>query len=82
MHIQVEVHADDVGMTPRSLSWNKRRIGIVEKIDQWDGPDYRNVKVKGDDGGVYILRFDQIRIEWTLVMFLSARGQTLMTRAA
>jgi hypothetical protein len=51
-------------------------------IDQWYGPDYRYVKVKGSDGGIYILRFDEIRDEWALIMFVSARGQALTARAA
>jgi hypothetical protein len=82
MRVQVEARADDVGATPRSLYWNERRIGIVEMLDQWFGPDYRYVKLKGDDGSVYILRFDEIRNEWALIMFVSARGQTLATQAA
>ena len=39
---------------------------IVEVIDQWYGPGYRYVKVKGYDRNVYILRFDQIRDSWEL----------------
>jgi hypothetical protein len=82
MRVQVEARADDVGATPRSLYWNERRIGIVEMLDQWFRPDYRYVKLKGDDGSVYILRFDEIRNEWALIMFVSARGQKLATQAA
>jgi hypothetical protein len=84
MRIHVEVDADDVGATPQSLCWDERRVGIVEIVDRWYGPDYRYVKVKGDDGGVYILRFDVIRNEWVLIMFVSARGEVLrqaMSRA-
>lgn len=51
-------------------------------IDQWYGPDYRYVKAKADDSGVYILRFAEIRSEWTLIMFVSARAQALPTQAA
>ena len=80
MHIQVEVRTD-LG-TPRSLSWDERRIAIAEMIDQWCGTDYRYVKVKGDDGGVYILRCDEICNEWALIMFVSTRGQALATQAA
>ena len=82
MRIQVEVYADDVGATPRSLYWDERRVGIVDIIDQWYGTDYRYVKVKGDDGGIYILRCDEIRNEWALIMFVSARSQALATQAA
>ena len=66
---------------PRSLDWDGRRIGIVEMIDQWYGPDYHYVKVKGSDGGIYILRFDEVRDEWALIMFVSARGCALTARA-
>ena len=82
MRIQVEAYADDVGATPRSLYWDERRVGVVDIIDQWYGPDYRYVKVKGDDGGIYILRCDEIRNEWALIMFVSARSQALATQAA
>ena len=64
MRVQVEIQADNLKTTPRSLYWDERRIGIVELIDHWYGPDYRYVKLKGDDGGVYILRFDEIRNEY------------------
>jgi hypothetical protein len=82
MRIQVEAYADDVEATPRSLYSDERRVGIVAMIDQWYGPDYRYVKVKGDDGGIYILRCDEIRNEWALIMFVSARSQALATQAA
>jgi hypothetical protein len=77
MRIKVAAHADDVGAPLRSLYWDARRIGIVDVIDQWYGPDYRYIKVKGDDGGVYILRFDELGKEWALIMFVSARNQAL-----
>ena len=82
MRVQVEAHADGVGTTPRSLYWDQRRLGIADMIDQWYGPDYRYVKIKGDDGGVYILRFDEIRNEWAMIMFASARSQALATQTA
>jgi len=40
------------------------------------------VKVKDDDGGVYILRFDERRNEWALIMFVSARGQAVAMQPA
>ena len=51
-------------------------------VDQWYGPDYRYIKVKGSDDGIYMLRFDEIRDEWALIMFVSARGQALTAGAA
>ena len=46
--------------------------------DQWHGPDYRYIKIRGHDGGLYILRFDEPHAEWALTMFKSARAQIRM----
>lgn len=78
MRVLVEAQVDNLGTTPRGFYWGERRIGIVEMIDQWYGPDYRYVKAKADDSGVYILWFAEI----TLIMFVSGRGQALATQAA
>jgi hypothetical protein len=45
---------------PRSLYRGERRIEIIEIMDQWYGPGYRYVKVRGQDRSVCILRFDEI----------------------
>ena len=82
MHSRVEPRANNVTAASQSLGWGGRRIDIVEMIDQWYGADYRYVKVKGSDGGIYMLRFDEIRDEWALIMFVSARGQAPTARAA
>jgi hypothetical protein len=82
MRIEAKLDLGDTGVAPRSLYWNELRIDIIEIIDQWYGADYRYVKVKDDDGGVYILRFDEGRNEWALIMFVSARGQVLATQTA
>ena len=79
MRIQVEHHAD---LPPRSLYRGERRIDIIEVMDQWYGPGYRYVKVRGHDSSVYILLFDEIRDQWELIMFSTAIAQRLATRAA
>ena len=81
MRIQIEPHADH-NAAPRSLYRGKRRIDIIEIIDQWYGPGYRYVKVKGYDGAVYILRFDETRDSWEIIMFSSARAPRLSAGAA
>jgi hypothetical protein len=78
MRIQVEHHAD---LPPRSLYRGERRIDIIEIMDQWYGPGYRYVKVRGHDSSVYILLFDEIRDQWELIMFSTASAQRLATRA-
>jgi hypothetical protein len=82
MHSRVEPHADNVTPAPRSLDWGGRPIDVVEMIDQWYGADYRYIKVKGSDDGIYMLRFNETHDEWALIMFVSARGQALPTRVA
>src|SRR6516162_5883376 len=78
MLIQVEHHAG-LGAVPRSLYRGERRIDIIEIIDQWYGPGYRYVKVRGRDSSVYILLFDEIRDQWALVMFSSVGSHRLTT---
>ena len=82
MRIRVDPHASDVAAPPRSLHWGGRRIEVLETIDQWHGADYRYVKVKARDRGIYILRFDENSGEWAMIMFVSARAQALTAPAA
>jgi hypothetical protein len=74
MHVQIEHHSD-LRATPRSLYRGGRRIDIIEIVDQWYGPGYRYVKVRGHDGSVYILWFDEICDHWELIMFCAASAQ-------
>jgi hypothetical protein len=60
------------GRAPRRLYRGKRRIDIIEIVDQWHGPGYRYVKVRAYDNSVYILRFDEIGDQWELIMFCAA----------
>ena len=68
MRIQIEPHAD-LRAAPRRLYRGKRRVDIIEIVDQWYGPGYRYVKVKAHDNSVYILRFDEVDDRWELIMF-------------
>ena len=61
MRIEAKLNLCDTGVAPRSLYWNERRIDIIEIIDEWYGADYRYVKVKDKDGGLYILRLKDSR---------------------
>jgi hypothetical protein len=81
MRIEIEPHPDPRA-APRSLYRGERRIEIIEIMDQWYGPGYRYVKVRGHDRSVCILRFDEIGDQWELIMFSTARAQGLATRAA
>ena len=78
MHLQVDTQTDDSGaLMPRGFHLRARYVAVVETVDQWFGPDYRYVKVRGDDGGCYILRVHDAHGCWQLTMFQSAKAQTL-----
>jgi hypothetical protein len=76
MRITVEDYIGDRGMKmPARLRFGRRRVAVIETIDQWHGADHRYVKIKGADGCLYILRYDKLREDWELTMFQSVRGQ-------
>jgi hypothetical protein len=76
MRIRVDHHRDSRGaLVPQRLHFDGRQIDILETIDQWHGPDYRYLKVRGDDGDLYILRFDESRGEWALTMYQRSQDQ-------
>jgi len=78
VQIQVESLTVHNGMPmPQRFCFNGLRVDVTETLDQWHGPDYRYVKIKGDNGGLYILRFDEVLAVWELTMFESGRAQTL-----
>ena len=81
MRIQIEPHSD-LRAAPRSLYRGGRRVDIIEIVDQWYGPGYRYVKVRGHDNSVYILRFDEIGDQWELIMFCAALAQGWQRKAS
>lgn len=59
--------------TPRVFFLNDRRIEVDEILDRWLAPDHRYFKVKGHDGGLYILRHDVPSGEWEITLFESRK---------
>jgi hypothetical protein len=57
--------------SPRWFFIGKRRIEVVEIIDRWLEPVHSHFKVRGDDGGIYILRHDQDTDSWEMVLYNS-----------
>jgi hypothetical protein len=64
--------------TPRRLHIGERRIEVVEILDRWLAPTHRYFKLRGDDGGIYIVRHDSAVACWELTLFDS--GRTAATR--
>jgi hypothetical protein len=70
MRVQVETYVDESGAKRlRRFHLDSRMIEVADNIDQWQGADYRYVKVRGRDGDVYVLRHSEIRDEWELTMY-------------
>jgi hypothetical protein len=67
---RVECYAGHRGEeTPRRFSFDGRTIEVVEVLDAWLAPDHRYFKLRGDEGGCYILRHDVPGARWELIMY-------------
>lgn len=58
---------------PLRFHMGNRCVEVNEIIDQWLGPDYRYFKVRGDDQGIYILRYSDTKDQWELTVFDSGK---------
>ena len=68
--IRVECYAGYRGEEePRRLYLGRRGIEINEILDRWLDPRHRYFKVRGDDGGIYILRHDEDLRRWDMTLF-------------
>ena len=55
--------------TPLRFHCRERKVEVAEVLDRWLAPEHRYFKVKGDDGGRYIIRYDVPSDQWELTMF-------------
>jgi hypothetical protein len=58
---------------PRRLRIGQREVAVTEIIDRWLDPRHRYFKLRGDDGGIYLLRRDAIEDRWELILYDSGR---------
>ena len=66
--------------SPRCFSIGKREITVTEIIDRWLDPDHSHFKVRGDDGGIYILRYGRDTDTWDMILFDSGtRDETRLS---
>jgi hypothetical protein len=57
--------------SPHRFSLGKRNIEVNEIIDRWLDPSHSYFKVRGDDGCIYILRYDRNSDSWEMTLFNS-----------
>jgi len=62
--------------TPVRFSLGARTVEVVDVLDRWLAPDHRYFKIRGDDGGIYILRHDTRTDRWEMTLFDAGQGQT------
>lgn len=70
MKIRVECYAGYRGEeTPRRFYLNDRAVGVSEVLDRWLAPEHRYFKIRGNDGGIYILRHEVPSGLWEMTLF-------------
>jgi hypothetical protein len=68
--IRVDCYAGHRGEeTPRRFHLGKRSVEVAEVLDQWLAPEHRYFKIRGVDGGLYILRHDTTSGRWGLTVY-------------
>lgn len=72
--LRVECYAGHRAETePRRLHFGQREVAVTEVIDRWLDPNHHYFKLRGDDGGIYLVRHDTQRDRWELTLFDSGR---------
>ncbi|MFA5529134.1 MAG: hypothetical protein WDA11_00560 [Thiohalomonadaceae bacterium] len=68
--LTVECHAGHGGEeTPHRLRIGARVIEVMEVVDRWYEPAHRYFKLRGSDGGLYIVHHDDRTDTWQLVIY-------------
>ena len=68
--LRVECYAGHRADTePRRLHIGQREVAVTEIIDRWLAPRHRYFKLRGDDGGIYLLRHDTIEDRWEMTLY-------------
>ena len=74
LSVRVECYAGYRGEeTPRRFFLGGRAVTVVAVLDRWLAPEHRYFKLRGDDGGVYLLRQDVTCGDWALTLYDSGR---------
>lgn len=76
--MRVETAAGPTEQTDKSrplrFQLGRNTIEITEILDRWPGTNHTYVKLRGSDGATYILRHDQERDRWQIVLFQRGAG--------
>jgi hypothetical protein len=64
--VRVEYHAQEA---PRRFFIGQREIAVTDTLDRWLDPEHSYFKLRGSDGGIYILRHEVRAGLWELILF-------------
>lgn len=67
--LSVELAGEDRDDPPRRLRFGSRTVDVVEVVDRWLAADHRYFKIVGDDGAVYVVRYDAPTDRWDLALY-------------
>ena len=68
--MKVECYAGYRGEeTPRRFYLDGNCIEVLEVVDRWLDPEHRYFKLRGDDKGIYILRYSATEDSWEMILF-------------
>ena len=74
--LQVICDTDQYGdKTPQRFCIGKRAVEVLEILDRWLAPEHRYFKLRGDDGGIYILRHATARDVWEITLYDSGQRE-------
>ena len=59
--------------SPQRFTLAGREITVQEILDRWIDPEHRYFKLRGDDGGIYILRHNTAVDSWELILYDSGQ---------
>jgi len=59
---------------PAQFYLGQRCVAVLAVLDHWPAPDHAYFKLRGDDGGIYILRHDAGMAIWELTLYDSDCG--------
>jgi len=76
MSLRVECYAGHCADSePRRLHLGRRGIAVSEILDRWLDPAHHYFKLRGDDGGIYLVRHETLTDRWDLHLFDSDRRE-------
>ena len=68
--IRVECRAGDRGEeAPARFFLGERAVAVQSVLDRWLDSEHQHFKVRGDDGGIYILRHDGSTSVWEMILY-------------